>query len=188
MQNLTQQPMFVPDGNPENTSEPEATWRSPGQIGAFHTVQNVPGGGEASGVQTRHDKTYRLVRTDSSMTVGPYPGAVAWWADRARYQVTTDPTALGRGNVAGRFCRAWNALGDLMFIQTDGPGTVKFVDAPTAAPTAAGLFVIPSATAAKADCLAAGTAATYPILGKSTEAVDGNAEATVNLSIGRGTP
>jgi hypothetical protein len=121
------------------------------------------------------------------MTVTPYHGAVAWWQDKTNYTVSTDPTALGRGRVAGIFQYAITA-GNIGFIQTRGPATVKFIDAPTAAPTAAGLIVIPSATAAKADCLAAGTAATYPSLGVSSEAVDGNMEAIVELDVPQTTP
>jgi hypothetical protein len=63
--------------------------------------------------------------------------------------------------------------GNIGFIQTQGPSTVKIIDAPTAAPTIAGLIVIPSATAGKADVLAAASSATYPPLGVTTSALQG---------------
>jgi hypothetical protein len=52
-------------------------------------------------------------------------------------------------------------------VQQGGKCSVQFIDSPTAAPTTAGLIVIPSDTSAKADCLAAGSSATYPALGTS---------------------
>jgi hypothetical protein len=48
---------------------------------------------------------------------------------------------------------------------------------------ATGLFVIPSATAGKADCLAAASAATYPVLGLSASVMDPNAEGIVDLDV-----
>jgi hypothetical protein len=69
-------------------------------------------------------------------------------------------------------------------VQFGGPANVKFVDAPTASPTVAGLIVIPSSTAGKADCLAAGTAATYPKLGVSAGALNlGDQTALVELNV-----
>jgi hypothetical protein len=69
-------------------------------------------------------------------------------------------------------------------IQTGGPATVKFIDAVTAAPTVAGLFVIPSATNAKADCLAAASAPTYPPLGVSAGVYDAtNTVGVVDLDV-----
>ena len=75
--------------------------------------------------------------------------------------------------------------GRLAIIQTGGRhGQVKFIDAVTSAPDASGKIVIPSATAAKADCLAAGTASTYPPMGVSAGAYDAtNTVAPVDLNI-----
>jgi hypothetical protein len=76
------------------------------------------------------------------------------------------------------------APGQFCCVQTHGPASVKFVDAPTAAPSVAGGFVIPSATAGKADCLAAGSAATYPPLGVAAGALQGGtALAVVDLDV-----
>jgi hypothetical protein len=114
------------------------------------------------------------------MTVTPFKGAVAWWSDSANYLVTT--SSSNRGRVAGVFQGAIT-LGNYGFIQTKGPATVKFIDGVTAAPTAAGLIVVPSATDGKADCLAAGTAATYPSMGVSLSYVAPLAEGVVELDV-----
>lgn len=178
--NIRTQPAYIPEGDPELMNQP--TMLYPGQLGIRFTItQPGPLYGQP-GVEQYRDKTYQIIQTDSTMTVSPYRGAVAWWSNPATYLVTTDPTKLGRGRVAGVFQYAITK-GNYGTIQVDGPATVKFVDAVTAAPTAAGLIVIPSATAAKADCLAAGTAATYPILGRSVSAVDPNCEAVVELDL-----
>lgn len=172
-------PMYVRSGDPE--TENESTLHYPGMLGKKYAVTQPHR--TAAGVEEGRTKEYQFIHTDSSMTVAPFPGAVAWWANRALYQVTTDPTTLGRGRVAGVF-QGTVTRGNYGFVQTKGPGTVKFVDAPTAAPTVAGLIVVPSATAGKADALAAGTAATYPALGVTASVVDGgSSEAVVELDV-----
>lgn len=175
--NTRQQGIWIQTGDPETVDE--VSPYAPGQLGSRVTViQPGPRGG-TPGAEENRPKTYQYIRTDSSMTVSPYRGAVAWWADSANYLVTT--AATNRGRVAGVFQTAIT-VGNYGFIQTKGPATVKFVDAPTANPTAAGLSVIPSGTAAKADCLAAGTAPTYPALGVSVSIYDAaNTEAVVEL-------
>ena len=178
--NIRQQPIYIPTGDPETVNEPSLQY--PGQLGMHATVQQ-PGPRTAAGAEDGRAKTYQLVRTDSTMTVAPFRGAVAFWADKTQYLVTTTVTALGRGRVAGVFQNAISP-GNYGFIQTQGPATVKFIDGVTAAPTVAGLHVIPSATAGKADCLAAGTAATYPLLGVSSGAYNAAAaEAVVDLDV-----
>lgn len=171
------QPVYLQSGDPEN--ENTATLQYPGLLGARFVV--VQPNRSAPGAESGRSKTYQLIQTDSTMTVTPYRGAVAWWSDKTKYLVTTTVTTLGRGRVAGVFQNAIT-LGNYGCIQKGGPATVKFIDAPTASPTAAGLFVIPSATNAKADCLAAGSAATYPILGVSAGVYDAaNTEGVVDL-------
>jgi hypothetical protein len=173
------QPVYLQSGDPENENTPTLAY--PGLLGARFTViqpNRSPAGAEAG-----RSKTYQLIQTDSTMTVAPFLGAVAWWADKTKYLVTTTVTTLGRGRIAGVFQNAITP-GYYGCVQTEGPATVKFVDAPVAAPTAAGLFVIPSATNAKADCLAAGTAATYPPLGVSSGVYDAaQALAVVDLDV-----
>jgi len=178
------QPVYLPPGDPEQMSEPRL--HAPGQLGVRFTIKQPAGPGTV-GAEDYRSKTYQLVRTDSTMTVSPFKGAVAWWADKTAYTVTTSPTTLGRGRVAGVFqnLAAYPITkGHYTCIQTRGPGIVKFIDAVTAAPTIAGLQVIPSATAGKADTMAAGTAATYPVLGVTASVYDAvNAEAIVDLDV-----
>lgn len=152
--------VYLRSGDPETENTP--TLHAPGLLGTRFTV--VQPGRSAAGAESGRSKRYQLIRTDSTMTVPPYRGAVAWWSDKTQYLVTTSPTALGRGRIAGVFQNAVTP-GYYGCVQVEGPATVKYVDSPAAAPSAAGLFVIPSATAGKADTLAAGSAATYPTLG-----------------------
>lgn len=124
-------------------------------------------------------RRFQLVKCDSAMTVAPYEGAVAWWKDRATYLVTTSASATGRGNVAGVFRnRTGVGVGDgsltsqnypntLVCIQIKGPAPVDFS---AGTPLATGLFVIPTATDATAEAVAAGTAAAYPPMGKTISA------------------
>lgn len=172
-------PVYLQSGDPETENTPTLLY--PGTLGARFTVTQPLR--SPAGAEDGRSKRYQLVQTDSTMTVAPFRGAVAWWADKTRYLVTTTVTTLGRGRVAGVFQNAVTP-GYYGCIQIGGPATVKFVDAPTAAPTVAGLFVIPSATNAKADCLAAGTAASYPHLGVSAGVYDAtNTVGVVDLSV-----
>jgi len=178
--NIRNQPLYLVSGDPE--SENNASLLYPGALGSRITIKQ-PGPPGSPGAEDYRFKTYQLVQTDSTMAVNPFKGAVAWWSDKTKYLVTTDPTKLGRGRVAGVFQNAITP-GNFGCIQTQGPALVKFVDAPTTNPTVAGLYVIPSATAGKADCLAAATAPTYPELGLSAGAYDAvNAQAVVDLNV-----
>jgi hypothetical protein len=170
-------PAYLQSGDPETENTPTLAY--PGLLGSRFTV--VQPSRSAPGAESGRAKTYQLVKTDSTMTVAPFVGAVAWWSDKTQYLVTTTVTTLGRGRVAGVFQNAITP-GYYGCVQTKGPATVKFVDAPTAAPTAAGLFVIPSATNGKADCLAAASSATYPPLGVSAGTLNlGDNTAVVDL-------
>lgn len=172
-------PTFLESGDPE--SENVTSLPYPGLLGTRFT-QNQPSR-TAAGAEAGRSKTYQLIRTDSTMSVAPYSGAVAWWSDKTRYMVTTTVTTLGRGRVAGVFQNAITP-GNYGCIQTRGPATVKFIDAVTSAPDATGKLVIPSSTNGKADCLAAGSAATYPILGVSASAYNATeATAIVDLDV-----
>lgn len=178
--NIRLQPVYLRSGDPE--TENESSLLYPGMLGGRLTIKQ-PGPPGSPGAENYRYKTYQLIQTDSSMSVAPFKGAVAFWADKTKYLVTTTVTTLGRGRVAGVFQNAISS-GNYGCIQTQGPAIVKFVDAPTANPTAAGLIVIPSATAGKADCLAAGSAATYPALGVSAGVYDAaQAEAVVDLDV-----
>lgn len=176
-------PVYLQSGDPER--EAVTTLHAPGTLGARFTVKQPTGA--QPGAEEGRFKSYQLVQTDSTMTVSPFKGAVAWWSDKTRYLVTTTVTTLGRGRVAGVFQNTADypiTPGMYTCVQTHGPGIVKFVDAPVAQPTVAGLFVIPSATNGKADCLAAGSAATYPVLGYSAGVYNAAAaEAVVDLDV-----
>lgn len=177
--NIRQQGAWVSTGDPETVDD--ASMYAPGMLGIRVTVKQ-PGVPGSPGAENYREKTYQYVQGDSSMSTSPFPGAVMWWADKTKYRVTTSPTTLGRGRVAG-VCQGSPGAGNFFYVQTQGPAKVKFVDAPTAEPSAAGLIVIPSATAGKADCLAAGSAATYPALGVSAGARDANSEAVCDLDV-----
>jgi hypothetical protein len=177
-------PVYLQSGDPER--EAVSTLHAPGTLGSRFTV--IQPTRTPPGPEDGRAKTYQLVQTDSAMTVAPFKGAVAWWSDKTKYLVTTTVTTLGRGRIAGVFQNDESQFpitpGQYTCVQIKGPASVKFVDAPTAAPSAAGLFVIPSATNGKADCLAAGSAATFPPLGVSAGALQGGtALAIVDLDV-----
>lgn len=175
-------PVYLQSGDPETESTP--TLHAPGTLGARFTILNPQR--QAPGVETAsagRSKRYQLVKTDSSMTVSPFPSAVAWWLDRAGYIVTTDPAANSRNDIAGVFARAWDAAGDYMCVQVTGPRHVKVLDADMAA-LAAGDSVIPSATAGKGTRVAIGTAPTHVTLGRVASPLTTNApEATVLVDL-----
>jgi hypothetical protein len=160
----------------------------PGQVGSKMTIQQPgPAGSGAGQAEDYRSKTYQLVQGDSSMSTAPFHGATMWWSDKSRYKVSSSPTATARGNIAGvvQVKTGYSApgAGDFFFIQTEGPATVKHVDAPSGGAFAVGDSVIPSATAGKADRVAAGTAPTYPTLGLCSRITNGNAEIIVDLAV-----
>lgn len=173
--NTRQQGIWISTGDPDNVDE--RSMYAPGQLGSKVTL--IQPTRSPAGVEEGRSKTYQYVRVDSGVAVAPFPGAVAWWLNSAQYLVTT--AATNRGRVAGVF-QGTVTPGNFCFIQQKGPGKVKFVDAPTSAPDATGKFVIPSATAGKADCVA--TAPAFPILGYAVQALQGGtAEAVVELDV-----
>jgi hypothetical protein len=180
--------MYVQAGDPEKenigVSASGVVDPYPGLLGMRLTVieptryGTIPQGATTSPgllLQGR-SKTYQRVTTDSSMAVTPFPNAVAFWSDKTKYMVTTSASKLGRGRIAGRFPDNGSGgsitSGNIGFIQTEGPGLVKLINSPTATPTTAGLFVVGSSTDGMADCLAAGTAPTYPALGVSVSGIN----------------
>lgn len=158
-----------------------------GQLGQKMTIINPPRSAPgSSSTEDGRSRTYQLVQGDSTMTTAPFPGAVMWWKDKSKYQVSTLPTATSRGNIAG-VCKASPGKGQTFYIQTEGPCLpVKVIDA-SALAVAVGESCIPSSTAGKADRVAAGTAPTYPTLGLYASTCDPNAEALVDLNV-PGTP
>ena len=157
--NVRHQPVYLQSGDPETENVPVLAY--PGELGDRFGWRSQG----SPGIESGRYKVYQLVGTDSGMAVGPYDSAVAWWADKTKFQVTTDNTKLGRGRIAGVFVNAITP-GNFGCIQVSGPAEVKFIDGVTVANViVAGNFVIPSATAGKADVIAAGSSPTYPTLG-----------------------
>lgn len=166
-------PVYLQSGDPETESTP--TLHAPGLLGSRFTMVNTQR--QQPGVETSaagRSKRYQLIRTDSSMATAPFPGAAAWWADRAAYLVTTNPTANNRNDIAGVFARAWAAAGDYMCVQITGPRMVKVLDADMAG-LAAGDAIIPSTTAGKATRVAIGTAPTHVPYGRVSSPLTTNA-------------
>lgn len=151
------QAVYLQSGDPEQ--ENNASLPYPGLLGSRFTVQQPSRG--AAGVEDGRSKRYQLVKTDSSMAVAPYPGAVAWWADKAQYLVTT--VATNRNRVAGVFQNAITP-GNYGCIQVGGPASVKLLDADMAS-VAIGEAIIPSSSTGKATRVAVGTAPTHTVLG-----------------------
>jgi hypothetical protein len=150
-------PVYLQSGDPE--SENVATLHASGTLGARFTVKQPTR--SAAGVEAGRSKRYQLIRSDSTMTTNPYVGAVAWWADKARYLVTT--SATNRNRIAGVFQNAITP-GNYGCIQIGGPATVKVLDGDVAA-LAIGDAIIPSTTDGKATRVAVGTAPTHTVLG-----------------------
>lgn len=181
--NIRQQGTWTGTGDPETYSSPSLY--APGLLGSRVTVIQPTSSVPAH--EAGRAKTYRLVQSDSAMTTNPFKGAVAWWATRASYLVTTDPT--NRNAVAGVFQNDEASYpitpGHFCFVQVEGPGATKITDAEAAAAVGTiGLSVIPSATAGKAETDAAGTAPTYTLMGLTTGQGEVlNALAVVELNV-----
>lgn len=157
-------PVYLQSGDPEQEST--SALHAPGLLGARFTILNPQR--SQPGVETSpagRSKRYQLIRTDSSMATAPFPGATAFWTDRAGYLVTTNPASSSRNDIAGIFRRVWATAGDYMCVQIGGPGYVKMLDASMAA-LAAGDSIISSATVGKADRVAVGTASTHVPYGR----------------------
>lgn len=185
MANYThQQIQYNPSGDPETANS--ASCLVPGQLGRYLEVKQPTSGIPSdNGDPTGTTKQYRFIRVDSGMSVSPSKGLVAFWLNKEKGLVTTDLSrAGGRGRIAGVFQNAITP-GNYGYIQTGGLGLVLFKSAGrTADPTAAGLFVVAdSVQTAKADCLAAGTAPSYPFLGWSAGPIQNDNFAIVNLNV-----
>lgn len=158
-----EQPAFyLQSGDPEGENVPTLAY--PGQLGIRFTI--VSPQRAVPGVTAGRSKRYQIVRTDSTMTVAPFPGAVAYWGDKTQYLVTTtSPTvAAGRNRVAGKFSNLVTP-GNYTCIQFEGPGIVKLIDAVTQGNVVVGAYVVPSSTNGKADVVATATAPTQTPLG-----------------------
>jgi|SRR5262245_30553027 len=155
-----QNAVYLQSGDPEAENTP--TLLEPGLLGSRFTVMNPPRTtGTAQSAQST-SKRYQLVKTDSTMTTGPYPGAAAYWSDKSTYLVTTVATNLNA--VAGVF-RTVVTPGNYCCVQVTGRCMTKVIDASVGA-CAVGDSVIGSATTGKTDRVAAGTAPTNVPFGR----------------------
>jgi len=156
-----QNAVYLQSGNPETEDTP--TLMQGGLLGSRFTI--MTGVSRAQGTLTTpapRSKRYQLVKTDSTMSVAPFPGATAYWADKSTYLVTTVNTNLNA--VAGVFNNNVTK-GNYTCVQVTGPCYVKFVDADSTA-AAVSDQVIGSATVGKANRLATGTAPTTIAFGR----------------------
>ena len=169
--------VYLQSGDPEKENTP--TLHAPGLLGSRFTVIQPTGRGTPA--TPGRSKRYQLVKTDSTMTVGPYPGAVAYWVDKTSYLVTTVNTNLNA--VAGIFNNLVDK-GNYTCVQFGGPGYVKVIDAATAASAVGDSIIGSAATAGKADRIASGTAPTNVPLGRvSTPLTKLAAEARVLVDL-----
>lgn len=154
-------PVYLQSGDPEKENTP--TLHAPGLLGCRFTV--IQPTRTPAGVEEGRSKRYQLVKTDSTMAVAPFKGAIAMWADKAQYLVTT--TTTNRNRVAGYFQNAPPdniTPGNFTCIQIGGPGSVKMLDADMAA-VAIGDAIISSSTNGKSTRVAVGTAPTHTVAG-----------------------
>lgn len=176
-------PVYLQSGDPEKENTP--TLYAPGLLGARFTVVQPNRG--TPGVEDFRSKRYQIIKTDSTMAVAPFKGAVAWWSDQSQYMVTTTSptTAQTRNRVAGVFQNAIDK-GNFGCVQIGGPATTKLIDAATNTDVIAGAFIIPSATNGKADVVAAATAPTVQSIGQVSQPLTFNVaarEVVVDLAI-----
>lgn len=159
--------LFFQDGDPQGMNE--SVLQYPGMLGMIAPTQC-------------HDGIVRelqIVQADSVMGTAPQEGALAFWANEDQFLVTTDDAISGYG--LGRCIGVFTCAVDIALAGSNYTAIVKkgrktnvwFVDSPTAAPSGAGLLVIPTTTDGRADALAAGSAATYPPIGRTSGAQDG---------------
>lgn len=145
-------PYFL-TGNPE--TEESSTLYAPGALGSFAWFDQ---GTSAAPNRCR----YRLVKCTTGIT--PAVGNVMYWVSKAAFTVTTART--NRGNVAGIARIAGTIAAAYIWILVRGDRTVLFQGAPTVAPDATGLTVVPSSgTDGVADSVAIATAPPGPVIG-----------------------
>jgi len=178
-----QPPTYIQAGDPEK--ENANTLFYGGQLGNRFTVKQPSGPGAPSGDDYQF-KRYQYVKSDSTMTASPGKGDVAFWSDKTQYLVTT--TATNRGQVAGVFQNdpavAPITPGNYCCIQIGGRAITRVTDASIGNASAVGGFVVGSATAGRGEVIAAGTAATYPALGRCASAsIGGQTLVYVDLDV-----
>lgn len=127
------------------------------------------------------DRDLQIVQADSILGTALTAAQVVWWKDRSANLVTNDPTGI-RGQVAGVVGE--NVDGDIpvssyiAIVKKAATHGVKLKDSPASAADITGKFVIPDTAAGRADVLAAGTAASYPPIGRAI----GTQDATTKIA------
>jgi hypothetical protein len=175
--------VYLQSGDPEGENVPSLAY--PGQLGIRFTMVSPQRAVPAA--FAGRSKRYQLVKTDSTMTVAPFPGATAYWGDKTQYIVTTtSPTvAAGRNRIAGKFSNGVTP-GNFTCVQFEGPGVVKLIDTVTQGNVVPGAYVIPSSTNGKADVVATVTAPIQTPLGIVASPLTYNAasqEVVVDLNV-----
>lgn len=154
-------PFFL-TGNPE--TEESLTLYASGQLGQFAEFDQ---GTAAAPNRCR----YRLVKCNTAIT--PAMGNVMYWVTKSAFTVTTVRT--NRGNVAGIARIVGTIAASYIWVLTRGDRTVLFQGAPTVAPDATGLTVVPSSgTDGAADSVAIATAPPGPVIGVTLGATAAN--------------
>lgn len=167
---LMQSPYFG-TGNPE--TEEMTTLYAPGMLGC---VADFDQGGLAGPVNLCR---YQLVKQAAAIT--GVVGQVFFWSNKGLITVNIDRTF--RGHLAGIGRIAATTAASFIWILKKGDRTVLFQGSPTAAPSTAGLPVVPSAsTDGVADALALATAPNVGLIGNTAGAAAANLALTrVNI-------
>lgn len=180
-----QNAIYLQSGDPELEDTPNLM--EPGLLGSRFTIQNPVGRGApppiGSPTSQSRSKRYQLVKTDSTMAVKPYPGAVAYWQDKASYTTTTVNTNLN--SIAGVYRVAQVNNGGYLCVQITGPCMTKVVDGSVGACVVGDQIIGSAATAGKADRVASGTALTQAALGRiaNPNFIKSPAEALVQIDL-----
>lgn len=164
---------FFQEGDPLGMNE--ATLQYPGMLGVTAPTHCLDG----------ITRDLQIVQADSTMATAVAQGALAYWANEDRFIATTneDITGFGRGRCIGVFTTTVDNGSYTAIVKRGRKTPVWFVDAPTAAPTTAGLFVIPTTTDGRADALAAASAATYPPIGRTSGVVNASNRAICDVDV-----
>lgn len=161
---------YFATGNPE--TEESLSLYAGGQLGQFCEYDQ---GTAAAPNRCR----YRLVKCNAGIT--PANGNVMYWVSKAAFTVTTVRT--NRGNVAGISKIVGTIAAAYIWVLVRGDRTVLYQGAPSVAPDATGLTVVPSSgTDGAADSVAIATAAPGPVIGVTLGATATNLALTrVNI-------
>lgn len=155
--------LFFQGGDPLGMNESELQY--PGQLGLVSRTK----------CRDDIDRDLQIVQVDSIAGAALLPGTVTWWQDEDQYKVTSIATLRGRvaGIIGENVGSGGVTSGNYTAIVKRGRKVpVKIVDAPTTAPSTAGLFVFASATSGRADSANTSEAADFTLIGSTIGAQD----------------